>query len=321
MSRILVTGGAGYVGSHVCRALESYGFSPVVLDNLSTGFRENINPKWPFFQIDLTSLDDVQKLFHVEHFDGVIHCAAKTSVPEAEKDPDLYTRNNVMGTLVLCRAITQAKIKTFIFSSTAAVYGNKDQLCVETDPPVPENWYGMTKARAEELVLELPIPKVIFRYFNVCGAGRDADGVLRGDRRPPGMLLSKAIECSLKHQVFTVNGKDYDTPDGTAVRDLIYIEDLAQAHVYALRELLNGSIQKEVINLGSGCGYSVKTLAHNVKSRYGLEIRYGMRRPGDVAVASANTHKARDLLGWAAHSTLLQMIESEYNWQSSLGQR
>ncbi len=321
---ILVTGGAGYVGSHVCKALLEYGYTPVILDDLSTGFEENVPPGVKLVKQDILDLNSLVKLFHVEQFLAVIHCAAKTSVEEGELKPDLYTAVNIQGTMNVCFAALHTGVKAFILSSTAAVYGsgNGVDYFSEKSPVSPENWYGKTKARSEDLVRALSphIPHAILRYFNVCGASDT-----HGDRREPKMLLPRMVRCALgkfdQDATFTIHGTDYDTYDGTAVRDLIDIEDLARAHVLALREVLGGYIQDETINLGSGRAYSVKTLAQNVASLYGMEIKPGPRRPGDVAHCAAQVNKARNLLSWAPTKSLLQIIQSEYNWQKSRSSR
>lgn len=313
--KILVTGGAGYVGSHICKALLEYGYTPAVLDNLSTGYKENIPSGVDLHQIDLLDLSGLFKLFHEEQFQAVIHCAAKTSVPEGEEKPDLYTAVNVQGTMNLCYVAKEFGVKALIHSSTAAVYGDGNDSCTEDDAPNPKNWYGKTKLRAEEIVQAMAphIPHAILRYFNVCGASGS-----HGDRRQPTMLLPRMVFCALNDAPFTINGTDYETFDGTAVRDLIHIEDLARAHVLALREVLGGYIQSEILNLGSGHGYSVKTLANNVASLYGMKIKTGPRRAGDVATSTARVIKTRNMLSWAPTKTLLQIIQSEYEWQRRL---
>lgn len=313
MGMILVTGGAGYVGSHIARALLDQGFSVLIADDLSTGFKENIPEGASFVFTDLRDPASVYRLFSAHPIEAVIHCAAKTSVSESEKIPEEYFRSNVQATLTLCQYASHFRVKAFLFSSTAAVYGSREESCDESMKPRPESRYGETKLQAEELVLNLPaqINRVVFRYFNVCGASKES-----GDRRDPVMLIPLAVRASLQKKPFTIWGVDYATLDGSCVRDFIHIEDLARAHVIALRECLGGHIHSEVINLGSASGYSVKVIAGQVRALYGLEVVHGPRRPGDALISTANIQKARDLLGWSPLKTLYDSVTSEYRWQT-----
>jgi UDP-arabinose 4-epimerase len=319
MIRILVTGGAGYIGSHVCKMLRHEGFEPITFDNLSTGHREFV--KWgPLVEgdiLDQTKITDV--ICHWKPA-AVIHFAAFAYVGESVSDPAKYYRNNVAGSLALFTAIRDAGLGKIVFSSTCATYGTPERIPIPEDAPQrPVNPYGRTK-----LVIELMLDdfqaaygmrSICLRYFNACGA--DSDGEIGELHDPEPHLIPRAILSVLGNITdFQVFGSDYPTPDGSPIRDYIHVHDLAAAHVAALRLLLSGA-ESDKINLGIGRGYSVKEIIAAVERITGHPVPHGIgpRRPGDPACLVADPSKAKTVLGFEPRvSDLSNIIGSAWRW-------
>ena len=299
--KILVTGGAGYVGSHVVKALRDSGKSPVVFDNLSTGLRENLLPNIPFVQGDTLFSEQLKQA--LKGVDAIIHMAAHKAAGESMTDPGKYAINNLTGTINLLNAAAEAKIKYFVFSSSAAVYGEPKYLPLdEAHPTEPLNFYGYTKLEIENLLVWFSKLKDIrfasLRYFNA--AGYDIDGEINGLEREPNNLIPIVLETIMgKRKEVVVFGSDYDTNVGSCIRDYIHVNDLAEAHLKALDYLVSQN-QNLVVNLGTSKGLSVLEVLKIARKVSGTEFKFtlGPRRAGDPAVVLAKASLAEKLLHW-----------------------
>ena len=321
-SHILVCGGAGYIGSHMCKALARAGHVPVTFDNLSTGHRWAV--KWgPLFEGDLLDPDALARAFREFRIDAVMHFAARSLVGESMQQPGLYFRNNVTGTLNLLDAMREASVARLVFSSTAAVYGNPDYTPIdEAHPTRPINPYGWSKLMAERQIAEYcrahGMRAACLRYFNAAGA--DPDGVIGEAHEPETHLIPNIIRAALDPSRGPVKlfGDDYDTPDGTCIRDYIHVADLCEAHLLAL-DYLDGTPGCHVFNLGSGDGNSVAQVV--AASREILDGRpaseFHARREGDPPVLVASSRQAREKLEWMPRHSLSACIESASAWQRS----
>lgn len=321
---ILVTGGAGYIGSHVVRQLGERGENVIVLDNLSTGRKEAVL-YGTLVVGDTGDRELVMKLLREHHIKSILHFAANTVVPESVERPLQYYRNNTVNVLNLLECCQATGVEHFIFSSTAAVYGTPDTLMVtEESPTRPESPYGLSKLMSEWLLRDYAatgaIRHVTLRYFNVAGADPEAR---IGQATPNATHLIKvAVEalCGKRANV-SVFGTDYPTPDGTGVRDYIHVEDLAAAHLSALDYLRSGG-KSVTLNCGYGHGYSVLEVLKTAEKVAGkpLAIRYAPRRPGDLAAIAADSSKLRQLLNWQPRFDNLDTIVSHaLNWERKLG--
>lgn len=319
MRTVLVTGGAGYIGSHCCKAFAQAGWSVVTYDNLSRGWRDAV--KWgPLVEGDISDAATVAATVRQYRPDVVAHFAAYAYVGESVERPELYYRNNSFGTLVLLEEMLKAGIDKLIFSSTCASYGIPVRSPIDEDhPQSPINPYGWSKLFIERMVSDLSAAHgfnaVVLRYFNA--AGCDPDGEIGEQHEPETHVIPLAIEAAIKPgRVFTVNGSDFDTRDGTAIRDYIHIADLARAHVLAGEKLLHdGGVQ--IYNLGTGTGTTVKELVEAVSRISGarLPVNYGPRRPGDPPALVAAAEKAKRELGWApAQSDIDTIVETAVAW-------
>tara|TARA_B100000579_G_scaffold342124_1_gene294122 strand:+ start:958 stop:1941 length:984 start_codon:yes stop_codon:yes gene_type:complete len=299
--KILVTGGAGYIGSHVVKALRNAGRSPIVFDNLSTGLRENLLPDIPFILGDTLSKKHLKQA--MSSVDSIIHMAAHKAAGESMIDPVKYATNNLAGTINLLNVAAEAKIKHFVFSSSAAVYGEPKYLPMdESHPTEPLNFYGYTKLEIENLLGWYSKLKNIrfasLRYFNA--AGYDIDGEINGPERESNNLIPIVLETIMgKRKEVVVFGSDYDTDDGSCIRDYIHVNDLAEAHLSALSYL---EIQKQdlVVNLGTSNGLSVLEVLGIAREISGTDFKYtlGPRREGDPAVVLAKASLAEKILHW-----------------------
>ena len=325
MSGILVTGGAGYIGSHVVLKLVQAGESVTVVDNLSTGFKEAVLDA-DFVVCDVRDQDTVQRVLQKQKIDTVMHFAACTIVPESVADPLKYYSNNASGTLSLLTASQAAGVRHFVFSSTAAVYGiPRGGVARETDPLAPVNPYGASKLMAERMLVDLgrtsDMRHVTLRYFNV--AGSDPGGRIGQSTRKATLLIKVACEAAIsKRKEVSIFGTDYDTPDGTGVRDYIHVDDLAAAHVEALRYLRSGG-RSETLNCGYGHGYSVRQVLQTVERVHGapLTIREAARRPGDPPELIAVAERIRQVLDWAPKlDDLEEIVRSSLNWERKLAE-
>lgn len=316
---VLVTGGAGYIGSHTCKALASSGFVPVVIDNLLTGHRSAV--RWgPFVEGDISDQPLVDQVLADYQIQAVLHFAAHAYVGESMRSPGKYFANNVSGTLALLEAIRERGIACFVFSSTCATYGTPCYLPIdESHHQRPVNPYGESKLFVERVLqwyeLAYGLRSIALRYFNAAGA--DPECQIGENHNPETHLIPLVIQTALglrKH--IDVFGTDFDTPDGTAVRDYIHVQDLANAHVCALRRLLNGG-ESTQLNLGTGRGHSVREVIDAVQaySRKKVATRDCARRPGDPAELVADARRAQDLLNWGpVHSSLREIVATAWQW-------
>jgi UDP-glucose 4-epimerase len=310
--KLLVTGGAGYIGSHVVRHLVEAGHQVVVFDNLSTGHRQAVG-KAELIVADLEDQATLRSVFDTQGFDGVLHFAAHIVVPESVANPIKYYSNNTRNTLNLLQACAEAGTRFFVFSSTAAVYGIPDTPSVAEDAPLdPINPYGASKMMSERMLMDLgaasDLRYVSLRYFNVAGA--DSEGRM-GQATPDATHLIKvACQAALgQRDGITVFGTDYDTPDGTCIRDYIHVEDLAAAHVRAL-DYLQGGGTSQVLNCGYGRGYSVLEVLDAVKRASGVDfpVHLGARREGDPPALTADATRIRQILDWQPRYDNLDVI-------------
>ena len=318
MTEVLVTGGAGYIGSHACKALAAAGLTPVTFDSLSGGHREAV--KWgPLEEGDLLDRDRVSRLFRDHAFAGVMHFAAYIAVGESVADPGKYYRNNVGGTLELLDAMVEHQVSPLVFSSTAAVYGTPRAVPIPEDAPlVPINPYGRSKLTSERMIDDFAaahgIRYAVLRYFNACGA--DPDGETGECHEPETHLIPLALDAASGKGELTVFGEDYPTPDGTCVRDYINVTDLAEAHVVALKHLLDGG-PSIALNLGTGRGISNREVLEAIARVTGREVAHtiGERRPGDPAELVADPSLAESTLGWKARSSDIDsIVETAWRW-------
>ncbi|OUL30348.1 UDP-glucose 4-epimerase GalE [Nostoc sp. 106C] len=302
---ILVTGGAGYIGSHTVLALKRAGYEVVILDNLVYGHRDLVEK---VLQVELIAGDTsdralLDQLFQTRNIDAVMHFSAYAYVGESVTDPAKYYRNNVLGTLVLLEAMLAASIKKFVFSSTCATYGVPEVVPIpENHPQNPINPYGATKLMVERILSDFDVAyglkSVRFRYFNAAGA--DPNGLLGEDHNPETHLIPLVLLTALgKRESISIFGTDYPTPDGTCIRDYIHVSDLADAHILGLEYLLQGG-DSEVFNLGNGLGFSVKEVIAASEEVTGLTlpVQECDRRPGDPPSLIGSSEKARKILGW-----------------------
>lgn len=328
--RILVTGGAGYIGSHTCVELLDAGYEIVVVDNLSNSSEESLRRvetitghHVPFVCADICDSQALHELFRNNNFDAVIHFAGLKAVGESVAQPLKYYENNVSGTLNLCQVMAEFGCKTLVFSSSATVYGDPASVPIREDFPLQAtNPYGRTKLMIEEILGDLAVADpqwkvALLRYFNPVGA--HASGLIGEDPQGiPNNLLPYIAQVAVgQREKLQVFGDDYMTVDGTGVRDYIHVVDLAKGHVNALQVLQKKS-QSLTVNLGTGQGYSVLQMVHAFEQASGKTVPYEIvgRRPGDIAVCYADPTFARELLGWQASRQLEQMCADAWRWQS-----
>ncbi|HEY3797703.1 MAG TPA: UDP-glucose 4-epimerase GalE [Caulobacteraceae bacterium] len=319
--RVLVTGGAGYVGSHCCKAFAREGWEVVVFDNLSRGWADFV--RWgPLIVGDILDGDALRKAMDDVRPSAVAHFAALAYVGESVAQPDIYYRTNVLGTLNVLDAMRHASVENLLFSSTCATYGTPARVPVdETHPQAPINPYGHSKLMAEQVIRDVSgaygLRHVLLRYFNAAGA--DVDGEV-GERQDPAVrAIQLAVRSAQVGSVFQVYGDDFDTRDGTAVRDYVHVSDLAEAHAKALDYLLAGGAS-EVLNLGTGVGVTVREIVDAVEAVAGRPIAWEMapRREGDPACLVAACEKAAAVLGWTAkQSGLDEIVRSAWAWQKA----
>lgn len=320
---ILVVGGAGYIGSHVCKALHEAGFSPVVYDHLQEGHKEAV--KWgPLIVGNILDRKSLDKAFQDFAPQAVIHLASLIDCRESAVDPGKYYQNNFVGSLTLLQAMARHQVRAFVFSSTAAVYGIPRQVPIPEDHPcAPINVYGKTKRMVEEMLPDFyqahQIRSVVLRYFNAAGA--DCNGEIGENHPHETHLTPLAILAALdKKPPLQIFGTDHPTPDGTPIRDYVHVTDLAAAHVKALEWLLKGG-EPLTVNLGSGCGYSVHQVISSVEKKLGKPVprNLGPRNPSDPPILVAEIEKARRHLGWKPeNSDLDHIVSTAIQWHSKL---
>ncbi len=316
---VLVTGGAGYIGSHACKALAKEGFVPVTFDNLSTG-NANAVLFGPFIHADILDRQTLDAAFATWQPVAVMHFAALSLVGDSMRDPGRYWRENVNGALNLLEATVAAGTQNFVFSSTCATYGDQDGVILNEDTPQhPINAYGASKKAIEEMLMHFEtshgLNSVIFRYFNVAGA--DPDGEIGERHEPETHLVPLVLDAvSGRRPKLTVFGTDYPTRDGTCVRDYVHVSDLAQAHVLGLNWLLNNRGSR-VFCLGTGTGFSVQEVISETRivTNRDVPVVLAGRRPGDAATLVCGSQRATQELGWIPQrSTLAQMVNDAWSW-------
>lgn len=321
--KILVTGGAGYIGSHLIKNLLKEGFSVITLDNLSTGFIEPMEiikknfDEFEFIRGDLGDKNLLEKIFSENEISIVVHLAAKIDAAESVKKPAFYHQENYLNSINLIEAMTAAGVNRFLFSSTAAVYGNPKYIPIDENHPTnPTNPYGQTKLDFEKYLKTVEnLQFIILRYFNV--GGSDPGGLLGRSHLQSQDLMENIIKVGLGQQeILSIFGNDYDTLDGTPIRDFLHVEDVASAHILAMQKLENQSGQ--IFNLGSEKGFSVKEIISKTILITGKEIpvKVAPKREGDIAVSVASAQKAKEQLGWnPRYSDLDSIIRTDWNWR------
>ena len=318
---ILVTGGAGYIGSHAVRQLVRAGYDVIVIDNLTTGHLNAVDKGARFIFGDVRDLNLLDAVFRKNHIVGVMQFAGKIIVPESVSNPLTYYDDNFTAVLSILRAMRTYGCKNIVFSSTAAVYGtSKEPAITENAPLNPESPYGFSKRAAERLICDCEkaygIKHCIFRYFNVAGASEDSS---IGEAHPVEThIIPVTINAAISGREMQIFGNDYDTRDGTNLRDYIHVLDLADAHVLGMKMLLDGK-DSAIINLGSDKGYTNLEIVNTVSEVVGIPVhwKYGPRRAGDADSIVASNALAKQLLGWEPKRDLKQMITDDYNWRNS----
>ena len=319
---ILVTGGAGYIGSHIVEKLIKNKQSVIILDNLVTGYERLVNKKAKFIKADIKNKSKITKIIRDYDINSIIHLAAYLNVSEAEKKKRKYYTNNITGTKNLLEACKNSNVKNIIFSSSCSVYGNVKGLVSENRKPNPQGYYGYTKFKGEELLKKLSIKYNlrygILRYFNVAGASNS--GKIGEIETSHGHLIKnlaiKSLEKKPKVKIF---GNNYKTKDGTCVRDYIHVSDLADIHIKGLN-YLNNNKKSFILNCGYGKGYSVQQIVNIFKKiKKGVEIQYQKRRPGDIAQVYANAKKFKKILRWKPkYNDIKLIIKSAIRWEKKL---
>jgi len=317
---ILVLGGAGYIGSHTAYELIDRGEDVVIVDNLETGYREAVHPKARFYEGDIRNRSFIDSVFEKEKIDAVIHFAANSLVGESMVNPLKYYDNNLCGTKVLLESMVAHNVDKIVFSSTAATYGEPERVPIlETDKTEPTNTYGETKLSMEKMFKWTGrahgLRYVSLRYFNACGAHKS--GKIGEAHNPESHLIPLILQVpNKKREAISIFGDDYDTKDGTCIRDYIHVTDLAQAHILAVEYLMRGN-ESNIFNLGNGIGFTVKEVIETARKVTGDPIKTEMvpRRAGDPAVLIASSEKAKNILGWKPeYADLEVIIASAWEW-------
>lgn len=320
---ILVLGGAGYIGSHTVYELIDAGREVVIADNLETGHIEAVHPQAKFYQGDIRDRAFVDSVLEAEKIDGVIHFAANSLVGESMTDPLKYYDNNMNGTKVLLQSMVAHGVDKIVFSSTAATYGEPERVPIlETDRTEPTNCYGETKLSMEKMFKWTArahgLRYVSLRYFNACGA--HVSGKIGEAHNPESHLIPLILQVPNGQREFiSIFGDDYDTKDGTCIRDYIHVTDLAQAHILAMDYLMDGG-ESNIFNLGNGVGFTVKEVIDTAREVTGhlIPAKVTPRRAGDPAQLIASSDKARTVLGWnPQHADLKEIIGSAWNWHKT----
>lgn len=320
---ILILGGAGYIGSHTAYQLIDAGEKVVIADNLQTGFLEAVHPEAKFYEGDIRDRQFLDSIFEKEMIDGVIHFAASSQVGESMKDPLKYYNNNLCGTEVLLESMVAHGMDKIVFSSTAATYGEPERIPIlETDRTLPTNCYGETKLSMEKMFQWTAnahdLRYVSLRYFNACGA--HLEGMIGEAHNPETHLIPLILQVpNGQREYISIFGSDYDTEDGTCVRDYIHVNDLAQAHILAMKYLLKGG-KSNIFNLGNGVGFSVKEVVETARKVTGHPIpaKEEERRAGDPSTLIASSTKAKEILGWKPQFDDLEtIISTAWKWHQS----
>ncbi len=324
MTNILVTGGAGYIGSHACKVLAGAGYTPVTYDSLTTGWRDAVK-FGPFEHGDLMDRARLDQVFATYQPKAVMHFAALSLVGEAMKDPGKYWRGNVLASLTLIEAAVAAGCLDFVFSSTCATYGDQDGVVLDEDTPqAPINAYGASKRAIEDMLHDFGnsygLRSVIFRYFNVAGA--DPEGAIGEFHQPETHLIPLMLDAiDGKRPALTIFGTDYDTPDGTCIRDYVHVMDLVDAHVLGLKWLEQGK-ESRIFCLGTGDGFSVReVIAQSAKvTNREVPVTEGARRAGDAVKLVSGSRRATAELGWRPHRSVMEtMVADAWRWHQNDG--
>ncbi len=320
---ILIVGGAGYIGSHLNKEISKKGIKTVIFDNLSYGHRDFV--KWGTFeQGDLGNIEDIRSVFKKYPIEAVMHFAAFTYVGESVENPQKYYMNNVKNTLNLLQVMLEENVKYFVFSSTCATYGNPVEIPItESHPQNPINSYGKGKLMVETVLKDYSdaygLKYASLRYFNAAGA--DPDGEVGELHEPETHLIPLILDVAAgRRENIKIFGTDYDTPDGTCIRDYIHVTDLAEAHILALEYLQNGG-ESDFFNLGNGNGFSVKEVIETAREVTGKDIKAAEaeRRPGDPPILVGSSNKARKTLNWnPQYDDLSKIIETAWNWHKTI---
>jgi UDP-glucose-4-epimerase GalE len=320
---VLVTGGAGYIGSHCCKELHRRGYNPVTVDNLVYGHAQNV--KWgPFYRGDIEDARLLERIFSENRIDAVMHFAAYAYVGESVQDPRKYYTNNLGNTITLLEKVLERAVPSFIFSSSCATYGQPQEIPIDEDHPQrPINPYGRSKYMIEQILADYSnaydLRFISLRYFNAAGA--DPDGEIGEDHTPETHLIPLILDVAKgRRENLEVYGNDYETADGSCVRDYIHVADLAAAHVSALEKLLSGA-SSDCLNLGTGEGFSVLQVIEQAAAITGQKILYRIvgRRPGDPAVLIASNSRAAAVLNWKpVLSDLPTIIQTAWNWHRKI---
>lgn len=320
---ILIVGGAGYIGSHVNKVLNERGYETIILDNLSYGHEESV--KWgTLCKCDLANINEVDDIFTKYDINAVMHFSSFIDVGESVRNPEKYYNNNVVNTMNLLNVMLKHDVKKFIFSSTCATYGIPQKIpLTENHPQNPINPYGWTKLMVERILKDYDtaygLKSVILRYFNASGA--DESGIIGEWHNPETHLIPLILDAAMgKREDIKIFGTDYDTSDGTCIRDYIHVTDLADAHILSL-EYLNKNNQSNQFNLGNGQGFSVREVIESVKRVTGrnFNVTQTQRREGDPAILIGSSKKAKDTLGWdPQYVNIDKIIETAWNWHQKL---
>ncbi|MGD9605222.1 MAG: UDP-glucose 4-epimerase GalE [Bacilli bacterium] len=317
--KVLIAGGAGYIGSHCVKMMMNLGYEVVVVDNLSTGHQKSIDTQ--LYIGDIRDVKFLDSVFQKEDIDLVIHFCAKSLVGESVQKPLDYFDNNVFGTLQLLQAMKKANVNKIVFSSSAAVYGEHEVMPITEDyPTIPTNPYGETKLMMEKMMMwaekAYGLKYVSLRYFNVAGAYES--GQIGEDHHPETHLIPLVLEVALgKRDKISVFGNDYPTKDGTCIRDYIHVSDLIEAHILASQYLMNNE-QSQIFNLGSETGFSVLEIIEAAKQVTNMDLPYQVvtRRPGDPAKLIASSAKIKNILGWEPKKSINEIVQDAWKWHS-----
>ena len=322
MKNILITGGAGYIGSHVAEILINKKKKIFIIDNLSSGFKKLLNKKAHFINLNILNTSKLKKIIIHNKIDSVIHLAASLIISVGEMHPKLYYKNNVLGTKSLLRACNNSLVKNFIFSSTAAVYKEGQKIVSEKSKVNPKSVYGKTKLLAEKhIILDCKKMKInygILRYFNVCGASPSGKiGIIsKGDH----LFKNISVEVMKKKPVIKIYGNDYNTPDGTAIRDFIHVSDLAEVH-YQVLQKISKTKKSKILNCGYNRGLSVKEVIEEFKKQIKrpISVKFQNRRAGDMEILISNNKYLKKLINWKPkHNNLSSIVRSCIRWEKRI---
>ena len=322
MKNILITGGAGYIGAHVAEILSQKKINIFIVDNLSTGFKKLLNKKAHFTNLNILNTSKLKKIIIENKIDSIIHLAGSLSIGVGEKNPKFYYKNNVLGTQSLLKACNKSLVKNFIFSSTAAVYKEGKKIVNEKSKVNPKSVYGKTKLLAEKQIIlkckKMKINYGILRYFNVCGASPSGKiGIIsKGDH----LFKNISVAATKKKPIIKIYGNDYNTPDGTAIRDFIHVSDLAEVH-YRVLNAISKSKQSKVLNCGYSRGLSVKQVVNEFRNQINkpFQIKFKNRRPGDMEMLIANNTILKKLINWKPkYNNLTTIVRSCIRWEKKI---